>query len=350
MDILSKDNSLILRGLCITSVILHNFLTFPQFGLSRCNEMSFSVEKTWAFLNSLGHGNMIAEFITFIGWVAMPVFVFLTGYGVTISSSSSHLEPIEYIKKQWLKLVLLLTPMLIVFGMQDIIQHDYATFVKRLFYPTLLVNFAYPYLRAVPGTYWYFSLTFQFYLIWAIWGERLNKKNLLWLSLFFIVGLWLLCRANIPSFLSIYKHCFTGWFFMFAFGVYMAKYKNNWFSRIVTTWWQEILLMISLLALVIAMNLYLESWLFVPFFALFLIIFMGRLVLRFKYISKAISFIGRYSACIFVCHPLMKSVVSKIGFRYTDNMLLLVLSYVILTIALSILYARLYNYLRTKFV
>lgn len=240
--------------------------------------------------------------------------------------------------------------MLIVFGMQDIIQHDYATFVKRLFYPTLLVNFAYPYLRAVPGTYWYFSLTFQFYLIWAIWGERLNKKNLLWLSLFFIVGLWLLCRANIPSFLSIYKHCFTGWFFMFAFGVYMAKYKNNWFSRIVTTWWQEILLMISLLALVIAMNLYLESWLFVPFVALFLIIFMGRLVLRFKYISKAISFIGRYSACIFVCHPLIKSVVSKIGFRYTDNMLLLVLIYVILSLTMSILYARLYNYLRTKFV
>ena len=99
MDILSKDNSLILRGLGITSIMLHIFLTNPQFGLSRCNEMSFSTEKTWAFLNSLGHGNMIAEFITFIGWVAMPVFVFLTGYGVTISSSSSHLEPKKYIKK-----------------------------------------------------------------------------------------------------------------------------------------------------------------------------------------------------------------------------------------------------------
>lgn len=104
MDILSKDNSLILRGLCITSVILHNFLTIPQFGLSRCNEMSFSVEKTWAFLNSLGHGNMIAEFITFIGWVAMPVFVFLTGYGVTISSSSSHLEPKNTSKSNGLNL------------------------------------------------------------------------------------------------------------------------------------------------------------------------------------------------------------------------------------------------------
>lgn len=40
MDILSKDNSLILRGLGITSIMLHNFLTNPQFGLSRCNEMS----------------------------------------------------------------------------------------------------------------------------------------------------------------------------------------------------------------------------------------------------------------------------------------------------------------------
>ena len=130
----------------------------------------------------------------------------------------------------------------------------------------------------------------------------------------------------------------------------MAKYKNNRFSHIVTVWWQELLLIILLLALVIVMHLNLESWLFVPFVALLFFIFMGRLILRFEILSKTISFIGRYSACIFVCHPLIKSVVSKIGFRYTDNMLLLVLSYVILTIALSILYARLYNYLRTKFV
>ena len=350
MEILSKENSFILRGLGITTIILHNFLSIPQFGLSRCNEMSFLTERTWAFLNNLVHGNIIAEFIAFLGWAGVPVFVFLTGYGVAISSSPSHINSKKYIKKQWLKLFLLLTPMLLIFGIQDIIQHDYATFIRRLFYPTLMVNFAYPFLRAVPGVYWYFSLTFQFYLIWAIWGERLNKKNLLWFSLFFFVGLWLLCIANIPPLLSIYKHCFTGWFFLFAFGVYLAKYKNNRFSHIVTVWWQELLLIILLLALVIVMHLNLESWLFVPFVALFFFIFMGRLILRFEILSKTISFIGRYSACIFVCHPLIKSVVSKIGFRYTDNMLLLVLSYVILTLALSIIYERLYNYLRTKFV
>ena len=130
----------------------------------------------------------------------------------------------------------------------------------------------------------------------------------------------------------------------------MAKYKNNYFSHIVTTWWQELLFIILLLFFVIVMHLYLESWLFVPFVALLFFIFMGKLILRFTILSKTISFIGGYSASIFVCHPLIKSVVSKMGFRYTDNMLILVLSYVILTLVLSILYSRLYNYLRTKFV
>lgn len=350
MDILSKDNSLILRGLGITSIMLHNFLTNPQFGLSRCNEMSFSTEKTWAFFYSLGHGNTIAEFIAFLGWAGVPVFIFLTGYGVAISSPSSFQNSILYIKKQWLKLFLLLTPMLIVFGIQDFLQHDYISLLKRIFYPTFLVNLAYPYLKAMPGTYWYFSLTFQYYLIWAFWGKHLKKTTLLLGSILSLVGLWVFCSTDIPDVLSIYRHCFTGFFFVFALGVYMAKQKEKWNNHVSTVWWIEVILAFVLLCLIVLMNFSLLSWLFVPLVALGFLFVVAKLVIRVGFLADIFRWIGLCSASIFVCHPLMKSVVSKIGFRYTDNMLLLVLSYVILTIALSILYARLYNYLRTKFV
>lgn len=97
MNILTKENSMILRGLGITSIMLHNFLTSPQFGLSRCNEMSFSTEKTWVFLNSLSHGNMIAEFIAFLGWAGVPVFVFLTGYDIAISASPVDVNIIQFV-------------------------------------------------------------------------------------------------------------------------------------------------------------------------------------------------------------------------------------------------------------
>jgi hypothetical protein len=355
MDMLSKENSMILRGLGITSIMLHNLLTIPQFGLSRCNEMSFSTEKTWAFLNSLGHGNMIAEFIAFLGWAGVPVFVFLTGYGVAISaphnSCISHYNPVCYAKKQWKKLFLLLIPMLIVFGVQDFLQHDYATLLKRLLYPTFLVNFAYPYLRAVPGTYWYFSLTFQYYLIWAFWGEYLMKRKILFIgSILSLVGLWLFCMIDIPEVLSIYRHCFTGFFFIFALGVYLAKYEDNWLNTVSTVWWVEVLLAFLLLFIIVILHLSLESWLFVPLVALGFLFVVARLVIRVGFLANIFRWIGSLSACIFVCHPLIKSVVSKFGYRYTDNMLLFVLSYVILTLLLSILYSQLYSYLRTKFV
>lgn len=101
MDLLSKENSKILRGLGIMAIILHNFSICPQFGLSACNEMSFSIENSMAYFSTFKDGNIITEFISFLGWTGVPVFVFLTGYGIASAPATAHLsfyKSISYIK------------------------------------------------------------------------------------------------------------------------------------------------------------------------------------------------------------------------------------------------------------
>lgn len=222
--------------------------------------------------------------------------------------------------------------------------------MKRLLYPTFLVNFAYPYLRAVPGTYWYFSLTFQYYLIWAFWGRYFMRRQVLYVgSILSIVGLWMFCVAGVPEALSIYRHSFTGFFFVFAVGVYAAEYEIRWLVNTSTSWWQEVLITIFLLFLIVVAHFHLGSWLFVPLIALFFFFVASCLVLRLGILTRAFRWIGSLSACIFVCHPLIKSIVWKIGFRYTDNMFLLVVVYVVLTLLLSIIYQCLYSHLIVKY-
>lgn len=81
-NILSKENSKILRGLAIIAITLHNYLHI--LGFSKENEMAFSMENTNHFFTVLSDGDFLAEIFSFLGWMGVPVFVFLTGFGVAM--------------------------------------------------------------------------------------------------------------------------------------------------------------------------------------------------------------------------------------------------------------------------
>ena len=85
-SLLTRDNSLILRGVAILFIVLHNFLHFDCFGFTGENEMAFSSEKAIEFLGTIINGSSIlGEFFSHLGWIGVPVFVFLTGYGVALT-------------------------------------------------------------------------------------------------------------------------------------------------------------------------------------------------------------------------------------------------------------------------
>jgi len=347
-NLLSRDNSMILRGVAILFIMLHNFLHLQMWGFTGENEMAFSSENAVGFFNAIFKGSSIfGEFLSHLGWFGVPVFVFLTGFGVALSSSKNS-KPAECIKRNYLKLFALMLPAVLFFAGIDILKGDvWPGLAKRFSYLTMLVNFAYPFLNCNPGVYWYFGLTFQFYLLWAFLGKRMNGKNMLIWSIVLLGILLGLSAYETPNALSIFRHCFTGWFPVFAIGVWMGLRKNQEDLKPKSVW-VELLLLVALLGLILLMSRWLVTWIFVPILALAWFVVIGLLLMRTRYLSEVFRWIGKYSACIFVCHPIARTIVLNAVNPRFPNLIANVIIYIVLTIIIALLYDKLYQWLLKK--
>lgn len=345
-SLLSRDNSWIIRGVAILFIMLHNFLHLKLWGFTGENEMSFSLENASGFFNAITNGsNVIGEFLSHLGWIGVPIFVFLTGYGVALASS---VKSVAYVKRNYSKLLALMLPAVLFFAGMDFLKGDiWPGLGKRFSYLTMLVNFAYPFLSCNPGVYWYFGLTFQFYLLWAFFGKRMNGKNMLIWSIVLLGILFGLSAYETPNALSIFRHCFTGWFPVFAIGVWMGLRKNQEDLKPKSVW-VELLLLVALLGLILLMSRWLVTWIFVPILALAWFVVIGLLLMRTRYLSEAFRWIGKYSACIFVCHPIARTIVLNAVNPRFPNLMANVIIYVALTIVIALLYDRIYQWLLKK--
>lgn len=346
--LLSKDNSLIVRGLAILSIVFHNFLHFYRFGFAQENEFSFSVEKAVGFFSYLREGHIFANCLSFLGWLGVPIFIFLTGYGFAKKEIPENRKgwKKDFIKHGFLKLLALLVPALLFFFALDFVHHDiWPQLLKRATYLTLLANFVYPFVFCNPGVYWYFGLTFQFYLLWALAGKYLDTKRLLAFSLLFLLGFGCLCTLQVPNLLSIYRNCFTGWFFIFAIGVYLAHNKHVAETILdkSPTWAAAVLALLGL-PIIILMNRWLIPWLFVPVISLAWFLSLEKLVLHTRVISGIFRWIGKLSACIFVCHPIARTITLGLLFLFDNNLFLATLFYLSLTVSISIIYHYYYKW------
>lgn len=346
--ILSKENSKVLRGVAIVSIALHNY--FVKLGFSKPNEMSFWVKNTNHFSEVALSGRFFAEIFSFLGWIGVPVFIFLTGYGVaTRIPPQSKCKSIDYVRRNYLKLLVLMLPAVLLYAGLDVAKGDiWPGLLKRFSYLTMLTNFAYPYLRCDPGVYWYFGLTFQFYLLWAFFGRHMNSKNMLLWSIIFMIGLYGLCHVGKPKVLSIYRHCFTGWFYVFALGIWCAQ--TNMIQRIKTKWWIELIVVVVSAFLMVQLNRWLLAWIFIPFVALLFFLMLGMLVQRVKPLYNVFLWIGGLSAFIFVCHPIARTFVNKIFAPHVGILLINVVIYFLFTILFAILYRWLYQHIFPKMI
>ena len=229
----------------------------------------------------------------------------------------------------------------------DVVKgYQLADLLKRASYLTMLVNFAYPYLKCDPGVYWYFGLTFQFYLLWAFLGSRMNWMNLLFWSCVSVIGLIAVDIYGSAASLSIYKHCFTGWFPVFALGAVLGK--DNEYSIPQKSVWSEVYLFVLFLAMILLGSRWMLLWTLLPVVALAWFLCIGSLLLRTRYLSNVFRWLGRLSACIFVCHPIARSIVLYMLHPRTNNLMVNVFAYLVLTIIIALLYDRYYKWFTAK--
>ena len=82
---MNKTFQTILKGYAILFIILHNYCHLKEFGLPQENEMSFTSLNWEIFIQHVTSSPimLIPDLLSFVGWIGVPVFVFLSGFGLT---------------------------------------------------------------------------------------------------------------------------------------------------------------------------------------------------------------------------------------------------------------------------
>ncbi len=159
MDI-SREQSATLKGLAITIIIVHNFV--DHLLEIKCNEMSFNQERVDIFLSNVFSENSFWYILSYAGWIGVPVFLFLSGYGLTrkYNQKQTEFNIFSYLQHHIVKLVKLFLPLYVIYVFFDWGIFSNANNIKSIVaHMTFTINFfAYGEndFRMEPGVYWFF--------------------------------------------------------------------------------------------------------------------------------------------------------------------------------------------------
>lgn len=325
---IGQESSNQIKGIAILMIMMYNFLQnmIPYGG----NEMAWDYQNTITFFNGLGTKFFSLCIFSYYGWYGVPLFLFLSGYGLS-KKYQGDIDFVPFLKTHFKKLFVLLLPAFLLYlATKFFIYHK--TYSILLFFEqiTFTVNI---FSREIePGTYWFFGLILQFYILFAGVLQKTKKKGLL-----FLLAVSILLDYSIMYLLEteqcIYaKHNFLGWSAPFLYGILRQRYRRE---RL------ELWTLIPMCLLFIPCSLLKFLQPFSTF--LFIEICVG-IFTRTK--SHLMIFLGSISSCIFVIHPIIRFVFM----RSTPDMRVYnrILLYIPIVVVLSYIYKYLYNTLLSR--
>ena len=354
---ISKDVSLSMRGMAILSICLHNFIHQDKYGFARENEMEFHLDRTRIFFEHIFEDSSLvtvfADIISFIGWTGVPVFVFLSGYGLMMKYKSQYNvwgkgQRKKYIYHSYLKLLLLLLPAAVFFilfriGIGDI-KRVFEILFSMTFLNSLFSGITVKLHYAAPP-FWYFSLTFQLYLIFLLVTKVKNVKSLITLGGIFILLQMIVNPALVGQKpISYMRYNFIGWIPVFFSGILCAHKDGD----LVCKKWVLTVLMLFSSVLVFCMNWNYYTWVIMPFLCILFFYSISELICSVKIIKAIPIWLGKISSYIFVCHPISLLLIEKImkigeGHNLIAPLFLYTVIYFLLTIGLVYLYKPLHQ-------
>lgn len=338
-EALSRTECSALRGFAILGIFLHNYLHWLN-PMVKENEYLFSQDNVDRLVSILASPSwdVLLQLFSFFGHYGVPVFLFLSGYGLVMKYESDDSKEIgtgEFLKKHFMKLFPMMMLGFTVFAMVDWItpmRHHWAwtDIIAQL---TMTINiFPYPDKIIWPGPYWFFGLMMQLYLIYiAVLYKRSNR---------ILIGLIALCwaiqalcfAAPEGDALNSIRYNSIGGMLPFGMGILLARsLRFPFMSRS-----RSIMALAVSLVVIVMFSLGFQAWLWVP---AFIVVFNVALIkLLPSVLLNGLSWLGVLSSAIFVCHPITRKIFIPIS-RGGDIMDGLVL-YIVTTIVLAIIFRK----------
>ncbi len=177
---ITKEQTLILKAIGILLIVFHNYLHWTN-SIGE-NEMRFDSETIYRFLNflSINSYGFISAFFSFFGHYGVPLFVFLSAYGLTkqfIKKENVHYY--EFIFQRIIKLYsLLIGGLIFLFGIYVFLGWPLLGYLKTVVINmSMLKTLTYRTLFEGVGPWWYFGLALQLYIIFPFLYKFINKYN-----------------------------------------------------------------------------------------------------------------------------------------------------------------------------
>lgn len=319
---ISREESACMKGYAILCIVLHNLLHLVG-PLVKENEFYYNYNHRsfwmWKHIEEC-HENLVGDILSFFGWYGVPVFIFLSGYGLYKKYESGNYLYSDcslgtFCFYNFKKLWLLMAPMYLIYLLLGVFLWDKSfTWDAIICQFTLTINFLCSPKEIDPGVYWYFGLTLQLYLVYRLFFFR-KTKGWFWLNFVLFAALsfllsWILQpdqNMKVQPDYEYFSHNCLRWLLPFLLGLMFARFggkrKVHW----------GLILAVSLLSLglLVACSFHQRLWIVTPIFAILFFIGVAQLsqyVVVFKWIGV---WLGGLSAYIFAVHPLIRPFFSE---------------------------------------
>lgn len=177
---ISKDDTNIIKGIGILLIVLHNFFHWisPSPGE---NEFNFSPERIFYFFKELYAypGEVINILFSYFGHFGVQLFLFISGYGMTLSLLKKNMSWGGFLVTRLKKLYpLLFTGIVVFFVYTRLVDGIYLSKYawQELSYKTLFVHTLLPKSgMGHIGPWWFFGLIFQLYVFFPFLLKIMQK-------------------------------------------------------------------------------------------------------------------------------------------------------------------------------
>ncbi len=340
MTLLNKEQCSALRGIAIIGIFMHNYLHWlgPMVKENEYQFFQHNVDRMVAEFSVLSSqfSTLIYHLFSFFGHYGVPVFLFLSGYGLVKKYEKGGAEDDVwcFVKKHFMKLFPMMLLGFVIFAMVDWITpgHHHWSWVDILAQLTMTINLLPDPDHIIwPGPYWFFGLMMQLYIVYRL---LLYKRHWGW-----TVCLMILCTllqalcfdAPEGETLNRLRYNCIGGMLPFGLGLLAARYEDKMNKH--DNAMHLCGLLVSVL-LICSLSLNFWGWLFVPVFIIVAHVAFVRLLP--KAALRPLDWLGALSAAIFVAHPVTRKIFIPIS-RHGDILDGLLL-YIVATIILSMLY------------
>ena len=327
---INREDCFVLRGLAILCIFVHNYCHLLP-NTARENEFYFDVDNDSYFISHIFTSDFVIQLFSYLGHLGVPVFVFLTGYGLAqkYECSPVMVETRCFIWRHYRKFFFPILGGMLSFFVVFWLIYGYLwndcwhTFIMQI---TMTGNFAlHPNNLIKPGPYWYFGLTMQLYIIYILFVYH-RSINLIFMFVAGSIVLLFFVQSKHYSLIWI-KYNSLGWLLPYSIGLWVArrKIKLN-FKKI-----QFICagFISSILIFIFGRNYYL--WLLIPLLSVISFICICSFLQKGGLLYNVAFFLGRISLYIFVVHPIVREIIrSAIPLNYRYEGLLLYIIIVVL--------------------